>query len=58
MKDFIIKRMLLLFPVVFGVLTFVFLLIHLIPGDPVDLMLGENARAIDKEKLRESLRLD
>lgn len=50
--------MLLLFPVVFGVLTFVFLLIHLIPGDPVDLMLGENARAIDKEKLRESLRLD
>lgn len=50
--------MLLFFPVVFGVLTLVFLLIHLIPGDPVDLMLGENALAIDKEKLRESLRLN
>ncbi|MDY6855333.1 MAG: nickel ABC transporter permease [Thermodesulfobacteriota bacterium] len=58
MKAFIIKRMLLFFPVVFGVLTLVFLLIHLIPGDPVDLMLGENALAIDKEKLRESLRLN
>ena len=43
---------------VFGVLTLVFVLIHLIPGDPVDLMLGENARTIDKEKLREELRLN
>ena len=50
--------MVLLFPVVFGVLTLVFLLIHLIPGDPVDLMLGESARTVDKEKLRESLRLN
>ena len=58
MKLFIIKRLILLFPVVFGVLTLVFILIHLIPGDPVDLMLGENARATDKEKLREELRLN
>ena len=58
MKLFIIKRLILLFPVVFGVLTLVFVLIHLIPGDPVDLMLGENARTIDKEKLREELRLN
>jgi len=58
MKGFIIKRLMLLLPVVFGVLTLVFLLIHLIPGDPVDLMLGENARATDKEALRKELRLD
>ncbi|MEW6614621.1 MAG: nickel ABC transporter permease [Thermodesulfobacteriota bacterium] len=55
---FIIKRLTLLFPVVFGVLTLVFLLIHLIPGDPVDLMLGENAQISDKETLRKELRLD
>lgn len=58
MQGLILKRLILLFPVVFGVLTLVFLLIHLIPGDPVDLMLGENARAADKEALRKELRLD
>ena len=58
MKGFIIKRLILLLPVVFGVFTLVFFLIHLIPGDPVDLMLGENARAVDKETLRKELRLD
>jgi len=58
MMTFIIKRLTLLFPVVFGVLTLVFLLIHLIPGDPVDLMLGENAQIADKETLRKELRLD
>ena len=35
----------------------VFLLIHLIPGDPVDVMLGETARPADKEALRQSLGL-
>lgn len=58
MQSFIAKRLILFLPVVFGVLTLVFLLIHLIPGDPVDLMLGENARAADKEALRKELRLD
>jgi peptide/nickel transport system permease protein len=36
----------------------VFLLIHLIPGDPVDVMLGESARAADREALRAQLGLD
>lgn len=35
-----------------------FLLIHLIPGDPVEIMLGETASAVDKEGLRRSLGLD
>lgn len=45
-------------PVVFGVVTIVFLLIHLIPGDPVEIMLGENAVPAMKEELRRELRLD
>lgn len=35
-----------------------FLLIHLVPGDPVDIMLGEQAAAIDKEALRRELGLN
>lgn len=58
MHRYIVKRILLLVPVVFGVLTFVFLMIHLVPGDPVELMLGETALQADKETLRKELRLD
>jgi peptide/nickel transport system permease protein len=44
--------------VVLGVVTIVFLLIHLIPGDPVEIMLGESAVAAQKEELRRELKLD
>lgn len=44
--------------VIFGVLCLVFLLIHLVPGDPVEVMLGESARPADREALRASLGLD
>jgi peptide/nickel transport system permease protein len=44
--------------VVFGVCTLVFLLIHLVPGDPVEAMLGESARPADRQALRASLGLD
>jgi len=44
--------------VVFGVASLVFLLIHFVPGDPVDMMLGENAQMADREALRESLGLN
>ena len=58
MKQFLIKRVLFLIPVVLGVSTLVFLFLHLIPGDPVEVMLGESARAVDKELLRHELGLD
>ncbi len=58
MSRFIIRRLLLLIPVIFGVVTMVFFLIHLIPGDPVDIMLGENASSADKETLRNQLHLN
>jgi peptide/nickel transport system permease protein len=58
MKNYITKRLLLFFPVVIGVMTFVFFMIHLVPGDPVELMLGENAIDSDKERLRTALGID
>ena len=42
----------------FGVITLVFFLIHLIPGDPVEVMLGESAQPVDREALRIALGLD
>ena len=58
MRRYMLRRLLLAVPTVFGVITVVFLLIHLIPGDPVDVMLGETARAADKVRLRHQLGLD
>lgn len=43
---------------VLGVCTLVFLLIHLVPGDPVEVMLGEGASAADRGALRAALGLD
>jgi len=44
--------------VIVGVISIVFLLIHLVPGDPVEVMLGESAHAADREALRTALGLD
>ncbi len=58
MGTFLARRMVMLIPVVIGVLTAVFLLIHMIPGDPVEIMLGENAMAADRAALRAQMHLD
>jgi peptide/nickel transport system permease protein len=52
------RRLALLVPTVLGVLTLVFFLVHLIPGDPVELMLGETASRADLAQLRADLGLD
>lgn len=44
--------------VILGICTLVFLLIHLVPGDPVEAMLGESAQSADREALRVALGLD
>ena len=44
--------------VIFGVLLLTFLLIHLVPGDPVEVMLGESASVADREALRADLGLN
>ena len=51
-------RLALALPALWLVLTLVFLLIHIVPGDPVQQMLGEGARAEDLQQLRHALGLD
>lgn len=58
MLIFILKRILAMIPVLVAVSTIVFFLIHAIPGDPVDLILGEQAMAVDRAKLKSDLHLD
>jgi peptide/nickel transport system permease protein len=55
---FLIRRLLLTAPVLFGVATLVFLLIHMVPGDPVQAMLGDSASPQDVAELRGRLGLD
>ncbi|RMG92415.1 MAG: ABC transporter permease [Zetaproteobacteria bacterium] len=52
------SRLLQLVPTLWGVVTVVFLLLHLVPGDPVDALLGESALPADREALRHALHLD
>ena len=58
MKRYFLNRLLLFVPTLIGALTLVFFLINLVPGDPVEVMLGETATATDKEELRRQLGLD
>jgi ABC-type dipeptide/oligopeptide/nickel transport system permease component len=55
---FTIRRLLLTVPVLLGVTTLVFSLLHLVPGDPALAMLGESASASDVDELRGKLGLD
>jgi peptide/nickel transport system permease protein len=57
-KRYLLHRVLLLLPTLLGALTLVFFLVHFIPGDPVEVMLGETAGAVDKEELRRASGLD
>lgn len=43
---------------VLGVCTLVFMMINLVPGDPVEAMLGESAQPADREAMRAALGLD
>jgi len=57
-KRYLFIRLLLFVPTLAGALTLVFFLIHLVPGDPVEAMLGETASTVDKGALRRQLGLD
>ena len=58
MGNYLIVRLSNALIVVFGVISLVFFLIHFIPGDPVEVMLGESAQVADREELREVLGLN
>jgi len=58
MIRYLVRRLLLTIPVMLGVATLVFALIHLVPGDPAQAMLGEGASHEEVLKLRHSLGLD
>ena len=53
-----IKRLSGLVVVIFGVLLLTFLLIHVVPGDPVEVMLGDSATQADRSQLRIELGLE
>ena len=55
---FLIKKIVSFATVIFGVLLLTFLLIHVVPGDPVEVMLGESASVADRQSLREDLGLN
>jgi ABC-type dipeptide/oligopeptide/nickel transport system permease component len=58
MGRYLARRLALTIPVLLGVATLVFALIHLVPGDPAQAMLGETASQQDVDALRKSLGLD
>lgn len=58
MLRFLVRRLALTIPVLLGVATLVFSLIHLVPGDPALAMLGEGAAPDDVTELRGRLGLD
>ena len=58
MSAFILRRLLLAIPTLFGVLVVAFLLLYVAPGDPVQAMVGERADEATIARLRAELRLD
>jgi peptide/nickel transport system permease protein len=55
---FIIKKLCSMVTVLFGVLLLTFMLTHLVPGDPVEVMLGESASTAERAALRADLGLN
>jgi ABC-type dipeptide/oligopeptide/nickel transport system permease component len=58
MIRYLVLRLLYALPALWLIVTMVFLLAHIVPGDPVQQMLGEGARAEDLQQLRHTLGLD
>jgi peptide/nickel transport system permease protein len=58
MHRYLLSRLVSSLVVVAGVVVLVFLLIHLVPGDPVEVMLGESAQPAERAALRHALGLD
>lgn len=55
---YFLKRLFAVIPTMWLVVTFVFFFLRLIPGDPVDFMLGENAEPTDRARLIQAYHFD
>ena len=58
MGKFILRRLLLLIPILLGLTVLIFLFIRLLPGDPASAILGERATPESLARVREALGLD
>ena len=58
MARYVLMRLLYTLPVIWLVVSVVFLLIHIVPGDPIQQMLGEGAASADIESARRAYGLD
>ena len=58
MPAYLLSRLLTAVWVMFGVASLVFFILHWVPGDAVEVMLGESAAAADREALRQALGLN
>src|SRR6266581_1350907 len=58
MREYLLRRLLLLIPTLLGVTLIVFLMMRFIPGDPITNMMGETYSAEDAQKLRHEFGLD
>ena len=58
MYKYVLKRLMLLLPVLVGVVLILFTLLYITPGDPASILLGEQARAEDLAALRLQMGLD
>ena len=58
MLKYVIRRLLMLIPVLFGISVIVFSILHLVPGDPAEIVAGVEATKEDIELIRRNLGLD
>ncbi|MBM7715776.1 ABC transporter permease [Siminovitchia sp. FSL H7-0308] len=58
MVNYIVRKTFLMIPALFGLTIIVFMILHLSPGDPVDLIAGPNAPAEVHENIKKDLGLD
>lgn len=58
MREYVLRRLLLLIPTVIGVTLIVFMMMRFIPGDPITNMMGEMYSEEDAQRLRQELGFD
>lgn len=55
---YILTRLMLMIPTILGVVTLTFLLVHIVPGDPITALLGDFAQPADRAAMAHALGLD